>query len=75
MSESKAANVGERVHHTLAINERTVSWLARTAGFSYTTLLRRLADPGTFQMNELERVATALNVDPAWLQTGLEVAA
>jgi len=75
MGTFKAANVGERVHQTLLADERTVSWLARTAGFSYTTLLRRLADPGTFQVHELERVAQALNVDPAWLQTGLEVAA
>jgi len=75
MDDSRVTALGTRVGELLKENERTVKWLARTSGISYTTLRRHLASPGDFTTKELVMIADAFHVDVQWLQTGQLVAA
>lgn len=46
------------------------SRLADTSAIPRTTFKRRLVNPGTFTLAEMERLAHALEADPAWLWLG-----
>ena len=53
----------------------TVKALADTAAIPRMTLTRRLADPSSLTLNELERIASALDTSPIELYVGHEDAA
>jgi transcriptional regulator with XRE-family HTH domain len=46
------------------------SRLADSAGISRTKFKRRLGHPGAFTLEEIERLARVLDVDPTWLWRG-----
>jgi transcriptional regulator with XRE-family HTH domain len=46
------------------------SRLADQSGISRTTFQRRLAHPAAFTLEEIERLARVLDVDPTWLWRG-----
>lgn len=52
----------------------SVKALAEATAIPRVTLSRRLADPSTFTLAELERVAAALKVTPLFLLTGKDAA-
>lgn len=50
------------------------SRLADNSAISRTTFKRRLVDPASFTLAEVERLARVLGVDPGWLWRGDEAA-
>jgi plasmid maintenance system antidote protein VapI len=48
----------------------TVKALADTTAIPRMTLTRRLTDPSSLTLNELERIATALDTSAIYLATG-----
>lgn len=48
----------------------SVAALAESAAIPRMTLSRRLADPATLTLAEVDRIAASLNVDPTWLLVG-----
>lgn len=46
------------------------SRLADSSAIPRTTFKRRLVNPATFTLGEMERLAEALEADPAWIWLG-----
>lgn len=64
---SHMANINDEanaaIHRRLSLSNLTMRDLSNRTGISYTTLRRKL-DGGSFTIDELSRVADALNVSP-----------
>lgn len=56
--------IADRIEAGMAAREFSVSRLAEASLIPRMTLSRRLADPATFTLAELERIASALGIDP-----------
>lgn len=67
--------VSMRIRQRMEELRFSVKSLGDTTAIPRMTLTRRLADPSTLTLNELERIATALDTSPLYLATGHEVAA
>jgi len=67
--------VSTRIRERMAALDISVKSLSETTAIPRMTLTRRLADPATLTLNELERVAVALDTSPLYLVTGRESAA
>lgn len=50
------------------------SRLADVSAIPRTTFKRRLVDPSSFTLREIERLASALGTDPGWLWRGDDAA-
>jgi transcriptional regulator with XRE-family HTH domain len=57
----------ERISSLMEERGLTVKALAERAGIPRMTLTRRLADPRTFTLGEVDRIAAVLDVDPLHL--------
>jgi transcriptional regulator with XRE-family HTH domain len=67
--------VSTRIRERMDAQRLTVKALSEITAIPRMTLTRRLADPSSLTLNELERVAMALDTSPVYLATGREVAA
>ena len=67
--------VADRIRTRMAAREITVKALADTTAIPRMTLTRRLTDPSSLTLNELERIATALDTSAVELYVGAGVAA
>lgn len=70
-----ADRVNEEVRVALTRQRRTQEWLAGQIGMSAPSLSRRLANARSFRLDELERVAAALDVPLSTLLAEPEAAA
>lgn len=70
MGTRNALDVGHRIRKLVLNHERSLRWLSRNSGIAYSTLLRKMGDPGTLNLDDVEAIATAFHVTPQWLQTG-----
>lgn len=62
--------VADRIHSRRETLDISVNKLATEAAIPRITLTRRLADPSTFTLAELDRIATVLGMDSLELLTG-----
>lgn len=67
--------VADRIRDRMTACRFTVKALADTTAIPRMTLTRRLTDPASLTLNELERIATALDTSAVYLATGIEDAA
>lgn len=66
--------VADRIQDRMTARNITVKALADTAAIPRMTLTRRLTDPSSLTLNELERIATALDTSAIYLATGQDAA-
>lgn len=62
-----ASYVAERVSEAIKEHGVTVVWLCERTGIPRSTLNRRLTGAAAFDMNELDRIASALRISTASL--------
>ena len=65
-----AENTADRIRERMASADFSVNSLADAAAIPRMTLTRRLADPTTLTLAELDRIATALGTTSLYLTTG-----
>lgn len=68
-------HVTDRIRQRMDACSLTVKALAETTAIPRMTLSRRLVDPSSLTLSELERIAAALDTSPLYLATGVELAA
>lgn len=66
---SAAEDVADRVVQHLSLAGRDASWLCCATGISIAVLDRQLSGDLPFTLNEVDRIAEALNTSPATLLT------
>lgn len=62
--------VERRIRDRMTELKISVKALADTTAIPRMTLTRRLTDPASLTLNELERIAAALDTSPIFLATG-----
>ena len=62
--------VHARITHRMGALGVSAKSLSDQAAVSRSTLSRRFVDPSTFYLDELERIASVLEVEPGWLWLG-----
>lgn len=67
--------VATRIRERLDARAMTVKALAEATAIPRMTLSRRLTDPRSMTLEELERIAIALDTSPIYLSTGQDDAA
>lgn len=67
--------VETRIRERMTSQNITVKALAESTAIPRMTLSRRLVDPASLTLSELERIAAALDTSAIYLATGCEVAA
>jgi transcriptional regulator with XRE-family HTH domain len=67
--------VSRRIRSRMVARRLTVKALSEITAIPRMTLSRRLTDPSSLTLNELERIAGALDTSPVYLATGSEDAA
>ena len=67
--------VASRIRDRMTALDISVKALSDMAAIPRMTLTRRLTDPASLTLNELERIADVLQTSPVFLATGVEAAA
>lgn len=67
--------IEDRIRQRMADREVSVNALAEASAIPRMTLTRRLNDPATLALSEVDRIAAALGTTAHWLLTGAEDAA
>lgn len=66
--------IATRINSLREASGLSESRLADDSAIPRTTFKRRLIDPGTFTLGEMERLAGVLGTDPGWLWHGDDAA-